>query len=76
MLTCARAEVEGLLGDVTAMLAPIRRCLTMPSGDPVAALRSEPAFTRHAAEPCVRALPAGLDAEEARARRTGVPTDR
>ncbi len=59
-LTCMRAEVAGLLGDVAAMLAPLRRCLTMANGHPVAALGSEPAFTRHAADPRVRALAAEL----------------
>jgi hypothetical protein len=34
VLTCTRAEVEGLLGDVAALLAPLRRCLTMPNGYP------------------------------------------
>jgi hypothetical protein len=67
-LTCMRAEVAGLLGDVAAMLAPLRRCLTMANGYPVAALRSEPAFARHAAEPRVRAVAAELEAAEARAR--------
>jgi hypothetical protein len=67
-LTCMRAEVAGLLGDVAAMLAPIRRCLTMANGSPVAALGSEPAFARHAGDPRVRALAAELAAAEARAR--------
>jgi serine/threonine-protein kinase len=75
-LTCVRAEVAGLLGDVAAMLPPLRRCLTMTNGYPVAWLRTEPAFTRHAADPRVRALDAELTAAEARALRTGVPTDR
>jgi hypothetical protein len=63
-LTCARAEVAGLVGDVAAMLAPLRRCLTMANGYPVAALRTEPAFARHAADPRVRALAAELAAAE------------
>jgi hypothetical protein len=58
-LACMRADVEALLGDVTALLAPLRRCLTMPSGYPVATLRTNPAFARHAADPRVRALAAG-----------------
>ena len=61
-LTCARAEVAGLLGDVTAMLVPLRRCMTMANGYPVAWLRSQAAFTRHAADPRVRALAAELEA--------------
>jgi hypothetical protein len=68
-LTCMRAEVAGLLGDVAAMLAPLRRCLTMANGYPVAALRTEPAFARHAADPRVRALAAELAAAEPRDRR-------
>ena len=75
-LTCFRAEVAGILGDVDAMLAPLRRCMTMANGYPVAWLRNQAAFTRHAADPRVRALAAELEAAEARARRTGVPTDR
>lgn len=75
-LTCLRAEVAGLLGDVAAMLVPLRRCMTMANGSPVAWLRSEAAFTRHAADPRVRALAAELEAAEARARRAGAPTDR
>ncbi len=71
-LTCARAEVAGLAGDVAAMLAPLRRCLTMANGYPVAALRTEPAFARHAADPRVRALAAELAAAEQRARTTPV----
>jgi eukaryotic-like serine/threonine-protein kinase len=67
-LTCMRAEVAGLLGDVAAMLAPLRRCLTMANGYPVAALGTEPAFARHAGDPRVRALAAELAAAEARAR--------
>jgi hypothetical protein len=66
-LTCMRAEVAGLLGDVAAMLAPLRRCLTMANGYPVAALRIEPAFARHAEDPRVRALAAELAAAGARA---------
>jgi hypothetical protein len=57
-----RAEVAGLLGDVAAMLAPIRRCLTMANGYPVAALWTETEFARHAADPRVRALAAELTA--------------
>jgi hypothetical protein len=72
LLTCTRAEVEGLLGDVAAMLAPLRRCLTMPNGYALPALRTEPAFTRHAADPRVRALAAELAAAEQRARTTPV----
>jgi serine/threonine-protein kinase len=64
-LTCMRAEVAGLLGDVAAMLAPLRRCLTMANGSPVAALRTEPAFARHALDPRVRALAAELAVEPA-----------
>jgi hypothetical protein len=72
-LTCARAEVAGLLGDVAALLAPLRRCLTMPNGYPVATLRTLPAFARHAADPRVRALAAAeLAAAEQRARATPV----
>jgi hypothetical protein len=71
-LTCARAEVEALLGDVAALLAPLRRCLTMPSGYPVATLRTNPAFARHAADPRVRALAMDLAAAEQRARTTPV----
>jgi serine/threonine-protein kinase len=71
-LTCARAEVEGLLGDVAALLAPLRRCLTMPGGYAVATLRRYPAFTRHAADPRVRSLAAELAATEQRARTTPV----
>jgi hypothetical protein len=75
-LTCMRAEVAGLLGDVTAMLAPLRRCLTMANGYPVAALGTEPAFARHAGDPRVRALAAELAAAEARARSAPVSTAR
>jgi hypothetical protein len=75
-LTCMRAEVAGLLGDVPAMLAPLRRCLTMANGHPVAALRTEPAFAQHAADPRVRALAAELAAAEQRARTTPVPAAR
>jgi hypothetical protein len=67
-LTCTRAEVAGLLGDVAAMLAPLRRCLTMANGHPVAALGTEPAFARHADDPRVRALAAELAAAAAPAR--------
>jgi hypothetical protein len=67
-LTCMRAEAAGLLGDVTAMLAPLRRCLTMANGYPVAALGTEPAFARHAGDPRVRALAAELAPAEARGR--------
>ncbi len=66
-LTCMRAEVAGLLGDVAAMLAPLRRCLTMANGYPVAALAAEPAFARHAGDARVRALAAELAAAAARA---------
>ena len=68
--------MAGLLGDVAAMLAPLRRCMTMSNGYPVAWLRSQAAFTRHANDPRVRALAAELEAAEARARRSGVPADR
>jgi hypothetical protein len=61
-----RAEVAGLLGDVAAMLAPLRQCLTMANGYPVSALGTEPAFARHAGDPRVRALAAELAAAEAR----------
>jgi tetratricopeptide (TPR) repeat protein len=71
-LTCTRAEVAGLVGDVAALLAPLRRCLTMPSGYPVAMLRTYSAFARHAADPRVRALAADLAAAEQRARTTPV----
>jgi hypothetical protein len=71
-----RAEVAGFLGDVAAMLAPLRRCLTMTSGYPVAALRTESAFARHAADPRVQALAAELAAAEQRARTTPVPVAR
>jgi hypothetical protein len=67
-----RAEVAGLLGDVAAMLAPLRRCLTMANGYPVAALGTEPAFARHAGDPRVRALAAELAPAEARARSVSV----
>ena len=67
-VTCMRAEVAGLLGDVAAMLAPLRRCVTMANGYAVAALGTEPAFARHAGDPRVRALAAELAAAEARAR--------
>ena len=67
-LTCMRAEVAGLLGDVAAMLAPLRRCLTMANGYPVAALGTEPAFARHAGDPRVRALAVELAAAVASAR--------
>jgi tetratricopeptide (TPR) repeat protein len=76
VLTCMRAEVAGFLGDVAAMLAPLRRCLTMTSGYPVAALRTESAFARHAADPRVQALAAELAAAEQRARTTPVPVAR
>lgn len=72
-LTCRRGEVEGLLGDVAAMLPLLRRCLTMPNGYPVAFLATEPAFARPRADPRVRALAAELAAAEARARSTPVP---
>jgi serine/threonine-protein kinase len=71
-LTCTGAEVAGLLGDVAAMLAPLRRCLTMPNGYGLAALRNEPGFSRHAADPRVRALAQELAAAEQRARTTPV----
>ena len=75
-LTCGRAEVAGLLGDVPTMLAPLRRCLTMANGYPDAALRTEPAFTRHAADPRVRALAAELAAVEQQARTRPAPAGR
>jgi hypothetical protein len=65
--------VEGLLGDVAAMLPPLRDCLTVPSGYPVAFLATEPEFARHAADPRVRALAAELAAAEQRAHTTPVP---
>lgn len=71
-LTCTRAEVAGHLGDVAAMLAPLRRCLTMANGYPASALASEPAFARHAGDPRVRALAAELAEAQARARSTPV----
>jgi Tfp pilus assembly protein PilF len=64
-VTCMRAEVAGLLGDVAAMLAPLRRCLTMANGHPVAALGTEPAFARHAGDPRVGAIAAELAAARA-----------
>ena len=75
-LTCARAEVAGLLGDVDAMLVPLRRCMTMANGYPVAWLRATAAFARHVADSRVRALAAELETAEARARLAGAPTDR
>jgi hypothetical protein len=71
-----RAEVAGLLGDVAAMLAPLRRCLTMPNGYPVASLRTAPAFSRHAADPRVRALAAELAAANPHERAAPVPAAR
>ncbi|GJG85397.1 hypothetical protein tb265_05780 [Gemmatimonadetes bacterium T265] len=65
-LTCTRAEVAGLLGDVAGLLPPLRRCLTMPGGFPVAFLRTEPAFARHRADLRLRALAAELAAPRAR----------
>jgi hypothetical protein len=44
----------------------------MPNGHPVAALGTEPAFARHAADPRVQALAAELAAAEQRARTTPV----
>ena len=76
VVTCARAEVAGLLGDVAAMLVPLRRCMTMANGYPVAWIRRPGAFTRHAQDPRVLALAAELEVGEFRARRKGVPTDR
>jgi TolB-like protein/Tfp pilus assembly protein PilF len=75
-LTCMRAEVAGLLGNVPAMLAPLRRCLTTANGYPVAALGTEPAFARHAGDARVRALAAELAAAEARARSAPVRVGR
>jgi hypothetical protein len=71
-----RAEAAGLVAPVAAMLAPLRRCLTMGNGYPVAALRTESAFARHAANPRVQALAAELAAADQRARTTPVPVAR
>lgn len=57
-LTCMRAEIAGLSNDVDGMIAPLRRCLTMPNGYPISALRIEAAFTRHTADPRIRTLAA------------------
>jgi serine/threonine-protein kinase len=58
--TCMVARVEGLLGNVEAMLPPLRRCLTMPNGLPVVRLTQESEFTRHRNDPRVRGLAASL----------------
>ncbi len=71
-LTCTHAEIAGLLGDVTKMLAPLRRCLTMGSGYPVATLKSDWAFARHASDPRVQALAVELTTAQDRARPTPV----
>ena len=76
VLTCTRAEVAGLVGDVAAMLTPLRQCLTMPNGYDLVTLRTELAFTRHAADPRPLALAAELAAAEERARNTPVQTSR
>ncbi len=75
-MTCARAQVAGPLGDVAAMLAPLRRCLTRANGEPVAVLGTNPAFARHAAYPRLRALGAELAATEQRVRTAPAPAGR
>jgi serine/threonine-protein kinase len=52
---CQTAEVYGLLDDVEAMLPYVRRCFTMPGGNPLAFLR-ETEFARHMNDPRVRNL--------------------
>jgi hypothetical protein len=61
--------VYGLLGDVEAMLPPLRRCLTMPNGYHLVQL-GQPAFARFRADPRVSALASELAAAQARASST------
>jgi serine/threonine-protein kinase len=55
-LSCVSAEVHGFLGDVDQMLVPLRRCLTLPGGYTASWILTEPARSRHATDPRVRAL--------------------
>ena len=67
-LSCETARLSGLVRDVSAMLPNLRRCLTMPNGNPPFVLFTELAFAQHLADPRVRALAAELSAAEQRAR--------
>jgi hypothetical protein len=55
-LSCVSAEVHGFLGDVDQMLVPLRSCLTLPGGYTASWILTEPALSRHATDPRVRAL--------------------
>ena len=45
-----------MLGNVDAMIPPLRACLTLPSGFSTQYLHTQPALSAHLAEPRVKAL--------------------
>ena len=60
---CNGAEIYAFLDVVELMLPQLRRCLTLPGGYATSAFFAEPALTRHANDPRVRALIVDLELE-------------
>ena len=60
---CNGAEIFAFLGDIDLMLPQLKRCLTLPGGYTPRSILMQPALSRYATEPRVRALLESLPAD-------------